>query len=175
MHPTGLSQYLKNKAEAMRDTVRREPDAAAYREDLRAVCTASDVTGLRRIQIRDWEYLSDSEAPFGGWNLAPTSPEYLLGVLSSCLCHTYLIGATNHEIALERVEVAVTAQNNDAHFFGIEQDDPKIPYAIEARITAEGPEATAEELAFLAGYAERNCPLVKILRNENEVRLVTNG
>lgn len=138
----GLTRYLRDKAEAMRATAKKNPDAASYLENISAVCVADDLTGLRKIRIRDWEYLSDSGSEMGGWGLAPSSPEYLLGVISSCLTHTVLIGASMRDVPLERVEVRSSAKNNDAHFFGLTQDDPTYPWDIAIEIVVDAPEAT---------------------------------
>jgi uncharacterized OsmC-like protein len=157
----------------MQESAKERSDASTYLETIAAVCVADDLTGLRKIRIRGWEYLSDSGAEMGGWVLAPSSPEYLLGVITSCLTHTYLIGAANRSIALERVEVKATSRNNDAHFFGLEQGDPRLPFDIRVRILVRAPDATRAELAELSRYATENCPVLQIIRTPNAVSVAT--
>jgi uncharacterized OsmC-like protein len=172
-HTRGLRGYLRQKAAAMRAAATRRPLAADWRERVEAVCTADDLTGVRKLRIRDWQFLSDSGAAFGGWTLGPSSPELLCGVLSTCLTHTYLIGAATLDIRLERVQVRVTADNNDAAFLGITTDDPPLPFNITAHVELEAPDATPEHLTQLHRYAGEHCPLTRLMRTPNPVTIIT--
>ena len=60
---------------------------------LTAQVRAEGRSGIRRIRIRDFQVISDSDAHFAGYDLGPSSPELQLGVLGSCLTHTFLIQA----------------------------------------------------------------------------------
>src|SRR4051794_10818205 len=111
---TGLATYLANKVQAMREAAASFPTGDAVKETIAAECTASNVTGVRRVRIRDFQMLSDSGPAFGGFSLGPSSPEVLLSALASCLTHTYLIGAAHRGIALDSVNVRFEAENNDA-------------------------------------------------------------
>ena len=91
----GLATYLRQKTAAMRAAAQQRPRGQEWREQVEAVCVADDATGVRKLRIRDWQLISDSGAAFGGWALGPSSPELLCGVLSTCLTHTYLIGAAS--------------------------------------------------------------------------------
>ncbi len=157
----------------MRAAATRRPTGDDWREQVEAVCIAGDLTGVRRLRIRDWQYLGDSGPDFGGWGLGPSSPELLCGVLSTCLTHTYLIGAATMDIAVDRVQVRVSAANNDAAFLGIATADPPLPFAITAHIDVAAPDASPEELARLHRYAGENCPLTRLLRTPNPVTIVT--
>lgn len=169
----GLPVYLRQKAAAMQAAASQRPDGSAWREHVEAVCEAHDATGVRRLRIRDWQMISDSGASFGGWSLGPSSPELLCGVISTCLTHTYLIGAARLGIALERVQVRVGAENNDAAFLNLATDDPPLPFNITARVTLEAPDAPADQLATLHAYAAANCPLTRLVRTANPVTIVT--
>ena len=157
----------------MRAAAARRPAGDDWRERVEAVCTADDLTGVRRLRIRDWQLLGDSGADFGGWGLGPSSPELLCGVLSTCLTHTYLIGAATMDIPLDRVQVRVSADNNDAAFLGIATADPSLPFNITARVELQAPDASAEQLARLHGYAGERCPLTRLLRTPNAVTIIT--
>jgi uncharacterized OsmC-like protein len=87
----------------------------------------------------------------------------LLGVLASCLTHTYLIGAATRGISLDRVHVRFEAENNDAAFLGLAINDPPYPDNIRAMVDVES-SAPAERLAELHEYAAQTCPLTKMLR-----------
>jgi uncharacterized OsmC-like protein len=162
-NPTGLDVYLSNKAAAMASAARALESGDAARDTIAAECTASDVTGVRRVQMREFRVLSDSGPAFGGFGLGPSSPELLLGVLASCLTHTYLIGAARQGVSLDRVHVRFEAENNDAEFLGLSTADPPYPANIRAFVTLDGA-AKPEDLEALHAYAARSCPLTRLVR-----------
>jgi uncharacterized OsmC-like protein len=168
----GLAQYLVNKAGAMAAAAERYKHGDDARETIGAECTSSDLTGVRRIRIRDYQLISDSGPAFGGFSLGPSSPELLLGVLASCLTHTYLIGAANRGIMLDRVNVRFEAENNDARFIGLETADPAMPFNIRAFVRVESP-APAADIAALHDYVEGSCPLTRIIREPWPVEIHT--
>jgi len=147
----------------MKEAAEQTGSGDALRETVRAECTASDLTGVRRVRIRDFQLVSDSGPAFGGFGLGPSSPELLLGVLASCLAHTYLIGAARRGIPLDNVRVRFEAENNDAAFLGLETADPPYPFNIRAFVKVESPAAEGE-IAGLHDWAARNCPLTRLVR-----------
>ena len=169
----GLRDYLRQKARAMRAAATAKPRPEQWRETVSATCVADDVTGVRKLRMRDWEIIGDSGPDFGGWGLGPSSPELLCGVISTCLTHTYLIAAASLDIPVDRVEVTVSSTNNDAHFLGIASEDPDVPSDITARVALEAEDATVEQVATLHRYAAERCPLSKLVREPNTVTLVT--
>lgn len=172
MEERSLRQYLKNKAAAMRRAAERKPKGEDWLETVEATCVAGDVTGVRRLRIRDWQFISDSGADFGGWGLGPSSPEILCGVLSTCLTHVYEIGAATLDIPLDRIEVRVAAQNNDARFLAIETTDPALPWDITAHVRLEAEGVPAESIERLHHYARERCPLTQLIKTPNDVRIL---
>lgn len=162
---TGLREYLIDKAAAIRGLAAAKPNAADWRESVSATCLADDRTGVRKLRIRDWQFIGDSGPGFGGFSLGPSSPELLCGVISTCLTHTYEIGACLMGIPLERIEVHVTALNNDARFGGLETDDPPVPFELTATVRLEAPDVERVRLDELHAYASANCPLTNLIRN----------
>jgi uncharacterized OsmC-like protein len=173
MSDRGLSAYLRQKAAALRAAAARKPRGDQWRDTVQAVCVADDLTGVRKLRIRDWQFISDSGPDFGGWGLGPSSPELLCGVLSTCLTHTYLIGAAMLDVPLERVELHVTAENNDAAFLEIATDDPPLPFNLTARVRLDAPAASAEQRAALHRYAAERCPLTRLIRTASAVTILT--
>ena len=167
-HPSGLGTYLINKAIAMRAAARGHASGDAARETIAAECTAGDLTGVRRIRIRDFQLLSDSGGAFGGFSLGPSSPELLLGMLASCLTHTYLIGAAHRGVTLDEVRVRFEAENNDSAFLGLETTDHPYPFNIRAVVHIESP-ADADQIASLHEYAARMCPLTRLIREPQSI------
>ncbi|WP_225510610.1 OsmC family protein [Rhizobium leguminosarum] len=106
---TTLNEFLHQKREAVlnrRDRLKKGDLAAVT---LKASATAEGRSGVRRIRIRDFQVVSDSPPDFAGYNLGPSSPELLLGALSSCLTHTYLIHAADQDVPLEDLQAEVSA------------------------------------------------------------------
>jgi uncharacterized OsmC-like protein len=169
----GLRAYLRQKAASMRAAAVARPNGDQWRERVEATCTADDATGVRRLRIRDWQLIGDSGPSFGGWGLGPSSPELLCGVIGTCLTHTYLIGAATLEVPVDRVQVRVSADNNDADFLGIATDDPPLPFNITAHVELDAPDATSAQVAGLHRYAAENCPLTRLVRTANTVSILT--
>lgn len=164
-----LRRHLGDKRTAMQRATGEQGAAEDWDEVVGAECVADDLTGVRKLRVRQWEYLSDGGPPIGGWNLGPSSPELLCGVTSTCLTHTYLCLAASRGIALDRVQVNVTARNNDARFFGIESDRPITPYAITAEVEILSADLSEAELAQFVADGQAACPIVALIRAPNEV------
>ncbi len=168
----GLRDYLHQKRESLLAAKIQRPRPQDWRETVEAIAVADDATGVRKLRIRDWQFIGDSGPAFGGWGLGPSSPELLCGVLGACLTHTYEIGASLLNIPLDRIEVRVTANNNDAAFLHIATDDPPVPWGITAHVTLEAPAADAGQIVTLHTYARERCPLTKLLRSGTAVEVV---
>lgn len=169
----GLAEHLRLKGDAMRLSAAASPRPEDWAETIGAHSVADDLTGVRKLTVRDWKYIGDGGSAFGGWNLGPSSPELLCGVASTCFCHTYLIGAAWLEIPVDKVEVHVESSNNDAWFFGIEQDDPKTPFDFRIRVKITAPNTSEEQRQALTEYAESKCPLLAILRQVTSLHIDT--
>ncbi len=167
---TGLEAYLVNKRAAMVVAAAGYASGDDARETIAAECSSGDLTGVRRIQIRDFQLVSDSGQSFGGFSLGPSSPELLLGVLASCLNHTDLIGAATMSIPLQSVHVRMEAENNDAAFLGLETGDLSFPTDIRARVRVES-RAPESELQKLHAYVAESCPLTKLVREPLSVSI----
>ena len=159
-----LRVYLEQKRTAMTAAAAAKPTGADWRETVTATRVADDASGLRKLRIRDWQFIGDSGPGFGGFSLGPSSPEILCGVISTCLTHTYEIGAAMMGIPVDRIEVRVTAENNDARFGGLETEDPPTPFNLQAAVKLEASAASPERVAELHAYASANCPLTKLIR-----------
>jgi uncharacterized OsmC-like protein len=162
---------MVQKHDSMQTAAAAKPAGADWHETVEATCVADDITGVRKLRMRDWTLIGDSGPSFGGYSLGPSSPELLCGVISTCLTHTYLIAAATLEVPVDRVEVKVTAENNDARFLGIDTDDPPVPYNLIARVSLEAPEASPEQQTALHAYAHERCPLTQLIRQANDLRI----
>ena len=168
----GLRDYLLGKRAALAASAAARPNGASWRETVEARVIADDATGVRKLRIRDWQFISDSGAAFGGWGLGPSSPELLCGVLGTCITHTYEIGAARMGIPLDHIEVRVSAQNNDAAFLDIDTGDPPVPFAITVEVTLTADGVTQSGLDRLHAYVRERCPLTRLLREPQSVAFV---
>jgi hypothetical protein len=108
---SALNEYLGEKRQAI--AARKSSIAAGegVPMTLTARVRAEGRSGIRRIRIRDFQVISDSEADFAGYDLGPSSPELQLGVLGSCLTHTFLIQAATLGVPLDSLELEITASS----------------------------------------------------------------
>lgn len=164
-----LSNFLADKRHAL-ERLRGEALAGLGGPDsLQARVSAEDLSGVRRIRIRDFQIISDSPRDFAGFDLGPGSPELQLGVIGSCLTHVLLIKAAEHGLALHSLEVDVQAQFQPlAGEAGFEQV-PRQPHDIsyEVRVDTDAPD---EALHAWHAEAERACPILNIVTRPHALR-----
>lgn len=167
-----LATHLVQKREAMRAEALARPTAASWDEVIEARCVADDITGARKWRIREWNYVGDGGPGIGGYELGPSSPELLCGVISTCLTHTILCLAAMRGLSLDRVDVHVSAKNNDAGFFHVESDRPTTPHDIMVTVDLEAPTLTESERDAFVTEAQNTCPVLIALRNPTEITVV---
>lgn len=165
---SNLREYLVQKREAL--LAKRAAAAATTPDPLQISATvrAEGRSGVRRIRIRDYQIITDSPADFAGYGLGPTAPELQLGVLGSCLAHSFLIQAADHQTPIDALEVDVAAEI-DAR--AGQPGYPEIavqPRQIRYTLRVESP-APADEIAVLQTAMENACPILSLVRNPHEV------
>ncbi len=171
-HRPGLADHLRDKAAAMRAAAGRRPTGADWEEEISAVCVADDATGVRKVRVGEWSFIGDGGPDIGGFGLGPSSPELLCAVISTCLTHTLLCIAALDAVPLDRVEVRVTARNNDARFFAVPTDAPPTPYNLAATVHLSSEAATPATLAALLADADARCPILRMIRSEHSVTVL---
>lgn len=165
---SNLREYLVQKREALlakrAAALEQPPDPL----QIAATVRAEGRSGIRRIRIRDYQIITDSPANFAGYGLGPTAPELQLGVLGSCLAHSFLIQAADRQTPIDALEVDVAAEI-DAR--AGQPGYPEItihPRQIRYTLRVESP-ASAEEIATLQAAMESACPILSLLRNPHEI------
>ena len=98
-----LSHYLTR----LKAAVARQESAAP--KTLRAHVTAESRSGVRRLRIRDFQLLSDSERTLAGYNLGAGSWDTEVGVLGSAVANEFLFQAAAAGIPLDAVDVVFTS------------------------------------------------------------------
>ncbi len=165
---TNLNEYLGQKREALLNRRKRVKSGELGVVTLNASASAEGRSGVRRIRIRDFQVISDSPPDFAGYNLGPSSPELLLGALSSCLTHTYLIHASDQGVPLESLHAEVSASIDPRGGAEGHDDIPVYPHDINYVVTLVS-SASAEEIARLQATVEKLCPILNLLKRGNEV------
>ncbi|KLL09984.1 MULTISPECIES: OsmC family protein [Protofrankia] len=166
---SGLSEYLIGKRDAL--LAHRERVAAGDVKPLTvsATVTAEGRTGVRRIRAREFQIISDSGPDLAGHNLGPTSPEIQLGVLGSCLTHTYLIQAATLGVPLDSLDIDVTATFDPRAGEPGYEDLPVYPHDLRYAVRLSSP-ASDEEISGLREAVERTCPILNLLINPQPIQ-----
>lgn len=158
-----LNEYLAQKRQALTERSARIEAGELGAVPLSARVTAEGRSGIRRIRIRDFQVLTDSPPDFAGYDLGPSSPELQLGILGSCLNHSYLIQAALLGIEIESLEVEVSgridARAGRPGFEAVPVNPHEISYVV--RIISS---AGRDDIARLEAQVERSCPILNLLK-----------
>jgi uncharacterized OsmC-like protein len=163
-----LAEYLDQKREALLDRRARIADGRLRPVRLSAKAIAEGRSGIRRIRIRDFQVVTDSPPDFAGYNLGPSSPELQLGVLGSCLNHSFLIQAAALKVPIDSIEVEVEGTLDPRAGAEGFENTPVYPQAISYVVHIVSPASDAD-IAQLHENVERFCPILNLLRNPQTV------
>lgn len=146
-----LPAYLRQKREAL-DRLRRHAIAGlGGPQTLTAQVTAQGLGGVRRVRIREFQFLSDDAVSLAGQDLGPSAPELQVGVIGSCMTHVLLIKAAERGIALHALQVAVSGALTPAEL-------QELRYHVTLAC-----DAPAAEIAALQAEVERVCPILNLV------------
>lgn len=166
---TSLNEYLVEKRAAVAAREARIESGSLGPVPLAAQVSVEGRSGVRRIRIRDHQVITDSPPDFAGYDLGPGSPELQLGILGSCLAHSYLIHAARLGVPLDAVDVAVSGRlDARAGRPGFEAV-PVSPHDITYVVRVVSP-ASREAVARLEAEVDRFCPILNLLRSPQTVR-----
>jgi uncharacterized OsmC-like protein len=160
-----LDSYLSRKQAAIQTTRERfteQPEARTV--TITASSHVDPVNYSRPTMMGPHLVVSDSGPALAGQGIGPSAPELLLGSLASCLVHTYLIHAVVLGVALDQVEVTISAALDYGSVIGMPADLPTQLQAIRYQARVESP-ASAQQIEALHEAVERGCPVLNTLRN----------
>lgn len=163
-----LNDYLKQKKEALDARAARIEAGSLGVSRLAATATAEGRSGIRRIRIRDFQVVTDSPPDFAGYNLGPSSPELQLGILASCLNHSFLIQAALLGVPVDSLEVDVHGQLDARAGRPGFEDVPVNPHDIAYTIHITS-SASPDEIARLNAAVEKACPILNLLRRPQAI------
>ena len=165
---TSLREYLVQKREALLARRARIAEGKLGPAPLQAKVTAEVRSGVRRIRIRDFQVVTDSPPDFAGYNLGPSSPELQLGVLGSCLNHSFLIQAAALAVPFDSIEVEVSGFIDPRAGSAGFEDVPVYPQDIHYTVRIESP-ASPDQIEALRANVEKACPILNLLRNPQSI------
>lgn len=165
---TNLKAYLTQKREALLKRRAKIDAGELGPSELKASTSAEGRSGVRRIRIRDFQIISDSGPDFAGYNLGPSSPEILVGALTSCLTHTWLIHASDKGLELETVDAEARATIDPRAGSKGHESVPVYPHDFTYTVTVVTA-GSAETVAEVAAAVERLCPILNLLKQATNV------
>jgi uncharacterized OsmC-like protein len=164
----GLRQYLVERRKARRRRLPGTSGGATSRQ-VSARVRAEGCSGLRQIQIRDFQIFNDLGPDCAGFDLGPTAFELQLGVLGSCLIQSFLNHAAARGVTVERIEVEVTGRIDP--LAGTPGQDQRATTPQDIRYTLHvNSSAPADEIARLRADVERACPILNLLVQPQPIR-----
>ncbi|MEY4938346.1 MAG: hypothetical protein RIQ93_81 [Verrucomicrobiota bacterium] len=134
---------------------------------LMAHVVAEGRTGIRRLGIRDFQFLSDGAPATGEFNLGPGSWPTVVGVLGSAVAQDFLIQAALKGIPLDQLEVVFTSRPGAAPASG---GRARVAYprdlAYTAYIVSSATDAVLEELRQTV---ERVSPVLNLVSQSQTI------
>jgi uncharacterized OsmC-like protein len=149
------------------DRLAARPAGEAEAQALQARVTAESRSGVRRLRIDDFQYLSDSGRDFGGYNLGAGSWDTEVAVLASAVADEFVIQAAAGGIALDALDVVFTS-HPDAPSTAAR--DTRVRYPRNLRYVAhiDSPASDAE-LETLRQAVERVSPVLNLIAEAQPV------
>jgi uncharacterized OsmC-like protein len=164
----GLRDYLVGMRETIRAHRKAAKDAPLVPRQIVAKVTAMGGSGARKIQIRDFELISDAKPEAGGFNLGPTPVELTMGALGACISSSFLHQAAMRGIPVDELVIEVTAQTDPRGAMPAYPDIPNHPHNIQFTARVGSP-ATDDELQLMLDKAEATCSVSNLIRAQETV------
>jgi uncharacterized OsmC-like protein len=157
-----LASYLQR----LRTALARQVAGGEQPRELTARVTAESRSGVRRLRIRDFQLISDSQRSFAGYNLGAGSWDTEVGVLGSAVATELLVQAAMSGIELEAVDVVFTSRQDAP---GVAQRS-RVSYPRNLRYDAYlvSPASDAE-LEALRLKVESSSPVLNLVSQQQDI------
>ena len=165
---SSLREYLVEKRAAPLARTARIEGGALGSQSLSATATAEGRSGVRRIRVRGHQVVTDSPPDFAGYDLGPSLPELQLGILGSCLNHSYLIQAAARGVPVDALEVEVTGRIDARAGRPGYEAVPVHPHALAYTVRVSSP-ASEEAITALTAAVDEACPILNLLRGAQTI------
>lgn len=162
---SGLNDFLVRKRAAL---TRQQPTGEVAAQALHARVTAESRSGVRRLRIRDFQVLSDSERSLAGYNLGAGSWDTEVAVLGSAVADEFVIQAAAKGIRLDALDVVFTSRPDDPS--ALTGTTGRVSYPRNFRYTAyiESPASDAE-LEELRRLVEEVNPVIHLATRSQHI------
>ena len=151
---------LRDQLERRGTLIEQQAKTPSETEKLEARVTAESRSGVRRLRIRDFQYLSDSGRDFGGYNLGAGSWDTEVAVLASAIADEFAIQAAAQKIPVDHIAVEFTSYPDDP----ATEKARKVAYPRNLTYVAyiDSP-ATDAQLASLRQAVEKTSPVLNLI------------
>jgi uncharacterized OsmC-like protein len=164
---SSLAEYLARKRAALLRSQSR-PVGEIAPTTLRARSRAESRSGVRRLTIRDFQVLSDSQRSLAGYNLGAGSWDTEVGVLASSVADEFLIQAAAAGVPLDALDVVFTSRPDDPS--APQADKPRVSYPRNLRYTAYiVSTATDQQLEELRRTVEAVSPVLNLVSQRQDI------
>lgn len=150
-----LRDVLARKSVALKQAEAQKPILIETRT------TAESRSGVRRLRIGDYQYLSDSDRGYAGYDLGAGSWDTFAAVAASAIADEYLIQAAAAGIPLDAIDVIFTSRPDSPEVARTRAVSYPRNLAYVAYIDAPATDAQLEELRKTV---ERVSPVLDIIR-----------
>lgn len=158
-----LNDFLARRKNALL-FLEQTPTESLQPVTLEARTTAEQRAGARRIRIRDFQIISDSDTNYAGYNLGPSSPESALAVIASDLADAFISQAALKGISLDSLEVEVKSRPE------LSPNTEKVVYPRNLLYTAYIQSSASDvELEELRRTVEKHSPIFNLILEPQEI------
>lgn len=158
---TPLREHLVKKRAALQKAGTR-----TAQQTLTARVTAESRSGVRRLRIRDYQYLSDSGRDFGGYNLGAGSWDTEVGVLASAVADAFVTQAAQRNIPIDAIDVVFTSRPDAPSV----EKERKVAYPRNLAYVAyiDSP-ASAAQLEALRKAVDETSPVLALVKEAQPI------
>ena len=120
------------------------------------------------VSVRDFSFLIDEPAAFGGGDSAPNPVEYELASLAGCMNVVIQLVAKERGVEVRGLRLTVTGELDPARLMGLPSDNRAGYMAIELVADVDS-DSSAEEIETVLRISESRCPVSDNLSNVTPV------
>lgn len=168
-----LNDFLQVKRLALDEREARHARGELLPMPLTAKVTAEGRSGIRHIRIREHHIINDSPYDFAGFDLGPSSPETMMGVLGACVVHICEMQAAARSIPLDSIEVEVNGMYDPRAgkpgFEKVPVHPTNINYVVNVSSSA-----SSQAIKELFEAVEQVCPILSLIKNPQQVTATIN-
>lgn len=158
--PIPLGAYLGRLKQSLNEKGRSSEGVR-----LQARVTAESRSGVRRLRVRDFQVLSDSDRTLAGYSLGAGSWDTEVGVLASAVAQEFVVQAALSDVPLQSVEVVFTShQDAQPRPAGQVAYPRNLQYVAYIESTASD-----EALEALRARVQRESPVLSLIADKQDI------